>query len=77
MAAFLPEVFSTSHRFTGTALAFNIAGVFGGGIAPMVSGPLVESYGGFALGLMMAGGLAIRFLAAYLLPETHRKALGL
>ena len=41
LAAFLPETFATRYRYTGAGLAFNLAGIVGGALPPLVAGLLV------------------------------------
>ncbi|MET0534327.1 MAG: MFS transporter [Steroidobacter sp.] len=43
-AAFIAEQFPTRVRFAGASLAYTLAGVIGGGIAPMISTALVRAY---------------------------------
>jgi metabolite-proton symporter len=44
-AAFIAEQFPTRVRYAGASLAYTLAGIVGGGIAPMVSTALLRSYG--------------------------------
>lgn len=44
-AAFIAEQFPTRVRYAGASLAYTLAGIVGGGIAPMVSTALLQSYG--------------------------------
>ena len=37
IAAFLPLVFPTRYRYTGTGLAYNLGGIVGGAIPPVIS----------------------------------------
>jgi MFS family permease len=74
-AAFIPELFSTRYRYTGSALAVNLAGVIGGALPPLIAGTLLATYGSWAIGLMLAT-LALTSLACtYVLPETNGTAL--
>jgi metabolite-proton symporter len=74
-AAFIPELFSTRYRYSGSALAVNIAGIAGGAMPPLIAGALQASYGGWAIGLMLAIVASISMLCTYLLPETNGTAL--
>lgn len=71
IASFLPEIFATRYRYTGAGLAFNVAGIFGGALPPLVAGVLVSNYGGWALGLLMAGFVIVSIVSTLLLPETR------
>jgi len=44
-AAFIAEQFPTRVRYAGASLAYTLAGVIGGGIAPLISTALLRSYG--------------------------------
>jgi metabolite-proton symporter len=44
-AAFIAEQFPTRVRYAGASLAYTLAGIVGGGIAPMVSTALLQGYG--------------------------------
>lgn len=44
-AAFIAEQFPTRVRYAGASLAYTLAGIVGGGIAPMVSTALLQRYG--------------------------------
>ncbi|MEE6175109.1 MFS transporter [Mycobacterium sp. 050134] len=76
MAAFIPELFPTRYRYTGAGLALNLAGIVGGAVPPIVAGPLLAHYGGWAIGLMMATLALISLVCTYWLPETRGIALG-
>jgi MFS family permease len=45
LASFTTETFETSVRYTGGALAYNIGGILGGGLAPVVATLLMQTYG--------------------------------
>jgi metabolite-proton symporter len=73
--AFIPELFSTRYRYTGSALAVNLAGVIGGGLPPLIAGTLLATYGSWTIGLILAT-LALTSLACtHVLPETNGTAL--
>jgi MFS family permease len=74
-AAFVPELFATRYRYTGTALAANIAGVVGGAVPPMIAGTLQATFGGWAIGLLLASVSLVSFVCTYLLPETNGTTL--
>jgi MFS family permease len=44
-AAYIAEQFPTRVRYAGCSLAYTLAGVFGGGIAPMMFATLLRAYG--------------------------------
>jgi MFS family permease len=74
-AAFLPELFPTRYRYSGSALATNLAGVATGAVPPLIAGPLQASYGSWAIGLMLAVVMLVSLVCTCLLPETNGTAL--
>lgn len=75
VTSFVPELFPTRYRYTGTALSINLAGVLGGAVPPLIAGPLLSDYGSWAIGLMMATLALVSLASTYLLPETHGAVL--
>ncbi|MBO0881740.1 MAG: MFS transporter, partial [Mycobacterium sp.] len=73
-AAFIPELFATGCRYSGTALAANIASI-GGALPPLIAGALETTYGSWAIGLMLATIALISMVCTYLLPETSGTTL--
>ncbi|OBH97717.1 MFS transporter [Mycobacterium sp. E2733] len=74
-AAFVPELFATRYRYSGAAVAMNLAGILGAAVPPLVAGTLLATYGSWAIGLMMAALVVASFTSVYLLPETKGTAL--
>ncbi|HEY2503310.1 MAG TPA: MFS transporter, partial [Mycobacterium sp.] len=74
-AAFIPELFATRYRYSGSALAVNLAGVIGGALPPLIAGTLAATYGSWAIGLMLATLALASMVCTYLLPETNGTAL--
>jgi MFS family permease len=74
-AAFIPELFSTRYRYTGSALSVNLAGVIGGALPPLIAGTLLATYGSWAIGLMLATLALVSLVCTYVLPETNGTAL--
>ncbi|MGH3831453.1 MAG: MFS transporter [Pseudonocardiaceae bacterium] len=71
MGAYLPELFGTRVRYTGAAVSFNLAGLLGGGLAPIVAtalsvGPGIP-WGVAALVLVTA---VASLVCVWFLPET-------
>jgi MFS family permease len=73
--AFIPELFATRYRYSGSALAVNLAGVFGGALPPLIAGTLQATYGSWAVGPMLAILALASLVCTYLLPETNGTAL--
>jgi MFS family permease len=54
LGAFLPEQFQTRHRYTASAVSYNLGALLGGSVAPLLAPVLVASLGTFAFGLFLA-----------------------
>ncbi|MCV7124662.1 MFS transporter [Mycobacterium lacus] len=67
--SFIPELFATRYRYTGTALASNLAGIVGGALAPVLAGTLLTTYGSWVIGFMLAVLVMVSLVCIYLLPE--------
>lgn len=64
--AFIAEQFPTQVRYAGASLAYTFAGVFAGGIAPLVFTALYRSYGTpSVVALYVTGALLITAVALY------------
>src|ERR1700760_503631 len=68
--AFIPELFATRYRYSGSALAVNTAGIFGGALPPLIAGTLQATYGSWAIDPMLAILALVSLVCTYLLPET-------
>ncbi|SDI32451.1 metabolite-proton symporter [Rhodococcus triatomae] len=73
--ALLPEMFHTRYRYTGAGLGYNLAGVLGGAIPPLLAAPLAASYGSIAIGIMLALLGVLSFVCTRALVETSQRAL--
>jgi len=73
--AFIPELFATRYRYSGSALAINLAGILGGAVPPLIAGTLQATYGSWVIGPMLAGLSLTGLVCTYLLPETIGTAL--
>ncbi|WP_174553874.1 MFS transporter [Rhodococcus marinonascens] len=75
MASFIPELFETRFRFSGAGLAFNLGGIVGGAVPPLVAGALLAAFGSGAIGLMLALLILVSLASTYALPETRGAVL--
>ena len=66
----LSEIFPTSVRYTGSALTFNLAGIFGASFAPYIATKLGESYGLSAVGFYLTAASILSLLAFLFIHET-------
>ncbi|MPY84801.1 MAG: MFS transporter [Actinophytocola sp.] len=73
--AMLPEIFATRYRYTGAGIAYNLAGVVGGGITPLIASQLAVSYGSTAIGIYLAAIALISLLSMAALRESKGNTL--
>ena len=73
--AFIPELFATRYRYSGSALAINLAGVLGGALPPLIAGTVQATYGSWAIGPMIGILALTSVVCTYLLPETRETLL--
>ena len=71
----LSELFPTAVRYTGASVAFNLAGILGGSLAPYIATWLARDYGLAYVGYYLAAAGAIT-LVAMLLLAPDRSARG-
>jgi MFS family permease len=79
LGAFITELFTTSTRFTGASLGYQLAGALGGGFTPLVAGSLLAAGGGVphAQWVIAFGALfcLVSFVVALKSRETYREDL--
>ena len=63
LGAWLPSLFPTRLRYTGASFGFNLGGILGGALAPIVAQQLVGLYGIATVGLYMSLAAAISLIA--------------
>ena len=72
-AAFIVELFSTRLRYSGASMGYQIAGIFGGALAPIISIQLVQATGSaFAVSAYVLVALLITLVALWFAPETSQ-----
>ncbi len=73
IAAYLPELYEPRVRCTGAAVGYNLGGVLGGALTPIVATALAEQGGRVPWGVgVYLTGVALLSLACFaLLPETR------
>ncbi|WP_458767094.1 MFS transporter [Cupriavidus basilensis] len=75
-AAFVTEQFPTRVRYAGSSLAYTLAGIVGGGFAPLVIASLYKSYGStLAISLYVSAAVALTLVALLVARETAKKPL--
>lgn len=71
LGAWLPSLFPVRLRYSGISFAFNMGGILGGALAPMVATGLVETFGVATAGLYMSAAAAISLIALWLRNRQH------
>ncbi|MFE8943284.1 MFS transporter [Streptomyces sp. NPDC007856] len=73
IAAYLPELYEARVRCTGAAVGYNLGGVLGGALTPIVATALAEQSGRvpWAVGVYLTGIGLISLVCFALLPETR------
>ncbi|CAM3240878.1 MFS transporter [Stackebrandtia soli] len=72
VASFMSELFPTSVRFTGSAVAYNLAGILGAAFAPIIATLLMATYqSSSAISIFMIGITLISAVAVLLSRETR------
>jgi MFS family permease len=70
MGAYLSELFGTPVRYTGAALSFNLAGLIGGGLAPIVATALSARPGTpWGIATLVLGTASVGLVCVFFLPE--------
>lgn len=70
-SALLPELFPTNVRYTGSAVAYNVASILGAAVAPFIAAWLAAHYGPGTVGLYLAVMSSLTLLALFTIPETR------
>jgi MFS family permease len=71
----LSELFPTAVRYTGSSLAFNLAGIFGASLAPYVATYLATKYGLQYVGYYLTGAAVLTFIGLLATRETRDQHL--
>ena len=65
----LASLFPTAVRYTGTSLAFNLAGILGASLAPLIATHLSSAYGVSYVGYYLSGAGLVSLVALLLIKE--------
>jgi MFS family permease len=72
-AAFITEMFPTKVRYTGASMGYQLAGILGGALAPIISVALLDRYDtSVVVSVYAVAMIAITILCVALAPETSR-----
>jgi metabolite-proton symporter len=71
LGTLLSELFPTRVRYTGSSLAFNLAGILGASMAPYVATWLAHRYGLWSVGVYLAGMAGLTLVGLGMVRETR------
>lgn len=63
LGAWLPDLFPARVRYTGASVAFNVGGILGGALTPIVAQALADKGGLLPVGLCLSGAALVSLLA--------------
>ena len=75
LGTMLSELFPTAVRYTGSSIAFNVAGIFGASLAPYAATWLAEHYGLQFVGYYLAGVATLSLVGLLTTRETRETDL--
>ncbi|HET9934413.1 MAG TPA: MFS transporter [Polyangiaceae bacterium] len=70
LGAWLPSLFPARVRYTGSSLAFNVGGILGGALAPIIAQALALRGGLSLVGLYLSGAALVSLIALLSLPRS-------
>ena len=70
LSSWLPMLFPPRVRYTGASICFNMGGIIGGGLAPIVAQALADNGGLSLVGYYLSTAGLLSFTAMWLLPNT-------
>jgi MFS family permease len=71
----LSELFPTRVRYTGSSMAFNLAGIFGASLAPYFATWLAGRYGLNYVGYYLSAAAMLSFVGTWFSRETRHENL--
>jgi len=75
LGTLISELFPTPVRYTGSSLAFNLAGILGASLAPYIATWLAKTYGLQYVGYYLTASAALTFVGLLFIRETKDKDL--
>ncbi|MFE2986592.1 MFS transporter [Streptomyces sp. NPDC059262] len=76
MGVYLPELFGVRVRYSGASFAYNLGGVLGGAVSPLVATRLQGEFGSSSVGWYVSAMAVVSLLCVLALPETRERELG-
>jgi len=67
LGGWLPSLFPARVRYTGVSVTFNIGGIIGGGLTPLIAETLVKQHGLGAVGYYLAGAALLSLVGLVML----------
>ncbi len=74
LGAWLPDLFPARVRYTGASLAFNVGGILGGGVTPLLAQALADRGGLGLVGLYLGVAASLSLVALVLSPSLSPEA---
>ena len=71
LGAFLPSLFPARVRYTGASMVFNLGGIIGGGLTPVIAQTLANGGGLAPVGGYLAAAGAVSFLGLLMLRKSY------
>jgi MFS family permease len=73
LGAWLPGLYPARVRYTGASLSFNVGGILGGALAPVIAQALADRGGLWLVGLYLAGAATVSLVSLlWIGPTQHR-----
>jgi MFS family permease len=73
LGAWLPGLFPVRVRYTGASVAFNLGGILGGALAPILAQALADRGGLNLVGLYLSGAALVSFVSLLWIGPVHYK----
>jgi MFS family permease len=70
LGTMVSELFPTAVRYTGSSVAFSMAGILGASVAPYVATWLAKNYGLRYVGYYLTASAVLTFLGLLMIRET-------
>lgn len=70
VGAYLPELFKTRYRYTGAGTGYNLGGILGGALPPLIAPALSAAFGSIAVGAVIAALAVLSIGCTLALTET-------
>ncbi|KAA9163236.1 MHS family MFS transporter [Amycolatopsis acidicola] len=75
VGAFLPEQFPTRYRYTAAGFSYQLTGVLGGGLAPLLAPVIISSYGTTTFGVVLGVLCALAAVCTFSLKDRANESM--